>query len=105
MYFFDGWGPFLSDYQFNNYYSQIPVRQASADTIVFGAAIANLGSTAQTNATMKATVTGAMNFSSQVTPFTFPAISYDSANVENGFSATAIGNYDVSFEVRCRLYR
>ena len=97
--FFDGWGPFLSDYQFNNYYSQIPVRQASADTIVFGAAIANLGSTAQTNATMKATVTGAMNFSSQVTPFTFPAISYDSANVENGFSATAIGNYDVSFEV------
>jgi hypothetical protein len=97
--FYNGVGPFVSDYQFNNYYQQIPVRQSSADEVVFGAATANRGTTAQTNANLTVDVAGPASFNSSNTSFTYAGLSFDSTNVVDLYSADEVGSYDVTFTV------
>lgn len=82
------------------YYTRIPLKQAAADTIVFGAAYINQGGSTGVNCKLTATVTGAQAFSGTSTPVNVLSGATDSANINPPYyTPNTIGTHYVDFTI------
>ncbi len=90
------------DSTFSTYYTMIPMRHADMDTVTFGAAIENKGSTAQPNTIVSVNVdyNGASVYASASMPMTSNPAAQDSVNLATEFYPTnGLGTYDIMFVV------
>lgn len=98
--FFKGFTGSDEDFQFTNFYTEIPVKQMAATNLEFAGAIRNNSAAGSNNTMLNASVSGAETFTSSS-----PAVTYttfgepDSVVVTNAYIPATVGSYTVDFEV------
>lgn len=90
----------LADSLYTTFYTVQPLRQAQQDSMIFGAAIENLGSLPQTNVDLTVDIQGPINYNETSAPVaSIPVLGIDSAEISVPFYPGAVGFYDIDFIV------
>lgn len=98
--FFKGFTGSDEDFQYTNFYTEIPVKQMAGTNLEFGGAIRNNSAAGSNNTMLNADVSGAETFSASS-----PAVTYttfgepDSVVVSSTYVPATVGSYTVDFEV------
>ncbi|MDP4844078.1 MAG: T9SS type A sorting domain-containing protein [Salibacteraceae bacterium] len=98
--FFQGLTGSDEDFQYTNFYTQIPAKQMAATSLNFGGAIRSNSAAGSSNAKLNVAVSGAETFSSSSAPVTYSTFGApDSVVVADSYVPATIGSYTVDFEV------